>query len=135
MAGLLYLRRNNLEFLQNKTAWGTLALFFVFAMISGQMWNHIRGPPLVQKAQGGVAYIHGSSKGQFVLETYFVSMMYGLIAFGMILLTEAATGKGDVGKRRLLAIMGLVLLTFFFSLILSIFRSKKTSYPYTFLLK
>ena len=62
VAGLLYLRRNNLEFLQNKTAWGILALFFVFAMISGQMWNHIRGPPLVQKTQGGVAYIHGSSQ-------------------------------------------------------------------------
>ena len=59
---MLYLRRNNLEFLQNKTAWGTLALLFVFAMISGQMWNHIRGPPLVQKTQGGVAYIHGSSQ-------------------------------------------------------------------------
>ena len=51
-----------MEFLQNKNAWGTLALFFVFAMISGQMWNHIRGPPLVQKTQGGVAYIHGSSQ-------------------------------------------------------------------------
>lgn len=135
VAGLLYLRRNNLEFLQNKTAWGTLALFFVFAMISGQMWNHIRGPPLVQKTQGGVAYIHGSSQGQFVLETYFVSMLYGLIVFGMILLTEAATGKGDVGKRRLLAIIGLVLLAFFFSLILSIFRSKAGGYPYSFLLK
>merc|ERR1711881_243151 len=135
VAGLLYLRRNNLEFLQNKTAWGTLALFFVFAMISGQMWNHIRGPPLVQKTQSGVAYIHGSSQGQFVLETYFVSMLYGLIVFGMILLTEAAQGKGDVGKRRLLAIIGLVLLAFFFSLILSIFRSKAGGYPYSFLLK
>ena len=74
-------------------------------------------------------------QGQFVLETYFVSMLYGLIVFGMILLTEAATGKGDVGKRRLLAIIGLVLLAFFFSLILSIFRSKAGGYPYSFLLK
>ncbi len=63
MGGLLYLRRNNLEFLYNKTAWGVLALVFVFAMTSGQMWNHIRGPPFVQKTQsGGVAYIHGSSQ-------------------------------------------------------------------------
>jgi oligosaccharyltransferase complex subunit gamma len=32
-------------------------------MMSGQMWNHIRGPPLVQKTQNGqVAYIHGSSQ-------------------------------------------------------------------------
>ena len=62
-AVLLYMRRNNLDFLYNKTAWGLIALCFVFAMISGQMWNHIRGPPLVHKTQGGqVAYIHGSSQ-------------------------------------------------------------------------
>ena len=60
---LIYMRRNNLEFLYNKNLWGMMALFFVFAMTSGQMWNHIRGPPLVHKTQGGqVAYIHGSSQ-------------------------------------------------------------------------
>lgn len=60
---LIYMRRNNLEFLYNKNMWGMMALFFVFAMISGQMWNHIRGPPLVHKTQNGqVAYIHGSSQ-------------------------------------------------------------------------
>ena len=52
-----------------------MSLFFVFAMCSGQMWNHIRGPPLVHKTQGGqVAYIHGSSqvpdKYYFKLESY-----------------------------------------------------------------
>ena len=60
---LVYLRRNNLEFLYNKNAWGLVALVFVFLMTSGQMWNHIRGPPLVHKTQNGqVAYIHGSSQ-------------------------------------------------------------------------
>ena len=63
VAALLYLRRNNLEFLHNKNAWGMVALVFVFAMCSGQMWNHIRGPPFVHKTQdGNVAYIHGSSQ-------------------------------------------------------------------------
>merc|ERR1711874_428301 len=136
VGGLLYLRRNNLEFLYNKTAWSLLALFFVFAMMSGQMWNHIRGPPFIHKTQnGGVAYIHGSSQGQFVLETYFVMMIYGLIVCGLILLTEAADTKGDVGKRRILAVVGLAMLAFFFSLILSIFRSKAGGYPYSFLTK
>lgn len=136
VGGLLYLRRNNLEFLYNKTAWSLLALFFVFAMISGQMWNHIRGPPFVHKThQGGVAYISGSSQSQFVLETYFVMVIYGLIVCGMIMLTEAGDTKGDVGKRRILAVVGLGLLAFFFSLILSIFRSKAGGYPYSFLLK
>lgn len=50
--------------------------FFCFAMVSGQMWNHIRGPPFVHKtSSGGVAYIHGSSQGQFVLETYIVMVL------------------------------------------------------------
>jgi len=112
-----------------------LALMFVFAMISGQMWNHIRGPPLVHKTQGGVAYIHGSSQGQFVLETYFVMILYGMISFGMILLGDAAEGREEVGKRKWLAIIGLALVAFFFSLILSIFRSKAGGYPYSFLIK
>lgn len=63
VAGLLYLRRNNLEFLYNKTAWGLIALVFVFAMCSGQMWNHIRGPPFIHNTPNGKAnYIHGSSQ-------------------------------------------------------------------------
>ncbi len=37
VGGLLYLRRNNLEFLYNKNAWGILALVFVFTMTSGQV--------------------------------------------------------------------------------------------------
>ena len=136
IGGLLYLRRNNLEFLYNRTAWSLIAMFFVFAMTSGQMWNHIRGPPFVQKTQqGGVAYIHGSSQGQFVLETYFVMLIYALIVCGMIMLMEAGDSKGDAGKRRALVVVGLGLLAFFFSLILSIFRSKAGGYPYSFLFK
>ncbi len=40
------------------------------------------------------------------------------------MLVEAGDSKGDLGKRKILAIVGLALLAFFFSLILSIFRWK-----------
>nr|CAD7395199.1 unnamed protein product [Timema poppensis] len=131
VAGFLYLRRNNLDFLYNKNIWGIGAVFFCFVMVSGQMWNHIRGPPFVHKtSSGGVAYIHGSSQGQFVLETYIVIVLNASIVLGMILMTEAASHKGDLKKRRILAIVGLVLVVTFFSLILSIFRSKAHGYPY-----
>merc|ERR1712076_169432 len=134
VGGLLYLRRNNLEFLQNKTAWGVLALFFVFAMCSGQMWNHIRGPPFINKNQNGqIAYIHGSSQGQFVMETYIVMVLYAAIVFGMIMLIEAGSTKGDIGKRKVMAIAGLVLFAIFFNFILSIFKTKAGGYPYSFL--
>nr|CAG4641683.1 EOG090X05UC [Eurycercus lamellatus] len=131
IGGLLYLRRNNLEFLYNKTMWAVMSLFFVFTMTSGQMWNHIRGPPFVHRTQSGsIAYVHGSSQGQFVLETYIVMGISSVTVLGMILMTEAASGKGDIRKRRIMSIVGLGLMAFFFSLILSVFRSKAGGYPY-----
>jgi len=135
VGGFLYLRRNNLDFLFNKQLWGILALLFCFAMISGQMWNHIRGPPLVHKgANGGIAYIHGSSQGQLVIETYIVMFLNAMIVLGMILLTEAGC-QTDLRKGRFMAIIGLILVAVFFSLILSVFRSKAQGYPYSFLFK
>lgn len=45
-------------------------------MISGQMWNHIRGPPLMHRNQQGViTYIHNSSQGQFIVETYIIIIL------------------------------------------------------------
>ncbi|ALC38903.1 CG7830 [Drosophila busckii] len=135
VGSFLYIRRNNLEFLYNKNLWGAIALFFCFAMISGQMWNHIRGPPLVHKSQnGGVAYIHGSSQGQLVVETYIVMFLNAMIVLGMILLIESGTQKPS-NRNRIMAMAGLVLLTVFFSFLLSVFRSKAQGYPYSFLFK
>ena len=136
VGGLVYLRRNNLEFLFNKNTWSMLAMFFVLSMVSGQMWNHIRGPPFVHKMpQGGVSYIHGSSQSQFVMETYFVMALYGLVVVGMVLLCEAGDEKAEPGLRRMQAVAGLGITCLFYSLVLSIFRSKAGGYPYSFLIK
>ncbi|XP_015596119.1 tumor suppressor candidate 3 [Cephus cinctus] len=136
IGGFLYLRRNNLDFIYNKTIWGLGALFFTLTMISGQMWNHIRGPPFIHKSpNGNLAYIHGSSQGQFVLETYIVMVLNGAVVLGMILITEAAARKGDVKKRRIFAVIGLGIVAVFFSLLLSIFRNKAQGYPYSLLFK
>jgi len=136
VVGLLYLRKNNLEFLHNTTTWGLIAVGFVFVMTSGQMWNHIRGPPFMQKTKNGnIAYIHGSTQGQFVVETYIVAMLYACVTAGMILLTDSGASKEDGSKRRIMAVIGLLLVAVFFSLVLSIFRTKASGYPYSFLFK
>uniref|UniRef100_A0A023FLE4 Putative conserved membrane protein n=1 Tax=Amblyomma cajennense TaxID=34607 RepID=A0A023FLE4_AMBCJ len=135
IGALLYMRRNNLDFLYNKTSWGIAALCIVFAMTSGQMWNHIRGPPFMHKTQRGVAYIHSSSGGQLIVETYIVIFLNAAIVFGMILMNDAAESKGDPKKRKIMAIVGLLLVAVFFSFLLSIFRSKAHGYPYSFLFK
>ncbi|KAK7097909.1 tumor suppressor candidate 3-like [Littorina saxatilis] len=137
VGGLLYLKRNNLEFLYNKSCWGVFALAIIFAMISGQMWNHIRGPPLMHRnpQTGQMHYIHGSSQGQFIMETYIVMLLHCAVVVGFILLNEAHSLKGDPGKRRIMALVGLGCVAIFFSLLLSVFRSKYQGYPYSFLFK
>nr|XP_054754864.1 tumor suppressor candidate 3-like [Lytechinus pictus] len=137
VAGFLYFRRNNLEFLYNKTMWGVGALSIVFAMTSGQMWNHIRGPPYAHRnpQNGQVSYIHGSSQGQFVAETHIVILLNAAVTCGIILLNKNSITDGDVRKRRVVTVIGLALVVFFFSLLLSIFRAKYRGYPYSFLIK
>ena len=41
-------------------------------------------------------------QGQFVLETYFVMVIYGLIVCGNIMLIEAGDSKGEVSKMNVL---------------------------------
>merc|ERR1719309_654013 len=101
---------------------------------------------------GQVAYIHGSSQAQFVVETYLVALINCAVVVGMIILIEAgspdeksekklstssgASSGGDAGgKKCVQAFIGLAIMAVFFSLILSIFRSKYSGYPYSFLIK
>lgn len=62
----------------------------------------------------------------------FLWISAAVTVLGMILMTEAASGKGDIRKRRIMSIVGLGLMAFFFSLILSVFRSKAGGYPYRY---
>ncbi|XP_033111383.1 tumor suppressor candidate 3-like [Anneissia japonica] len=137
IAGLLYFRRNNLEFLYNKNMWAILALVVVFSMMSGQMWNHIRGPPFAHRnpQSGQVNYIHGSSQGQFQAETYIIFVLYAALTVGMVLLSKDNIIETNGSQKRVMTIVGLFMIVFFFSLILSIFRSKYRGYPYSFLLR
>lgn len=136
IGGLLFVRRNKLEFINNKTVWGMGAVFFTLAMISGQMWNHIKGPLFIHYSSSGhTTYIYASSQGQFIFETYIVMVLNGAVVLGMILMTESASRKGDVKKRQIFATIGGALVTVFFSILLYIFRSKAQGYPYSLLFR
>jgi len=137
IGGLLYMRRNNLDFLYNRTSWGIAALCVILAFLSGQMWNQIRGPPFMHRnpQTGATGFIHSSSQFQFTVETYIVFLLYAAVSAGFIVMLEAAEGKGDPGRRRIMACAGLATVVIFFSLLLSVFRSKYSGYPYSFLFK
>jgi len=137
IGALLYVKRKSLEVVYNKDYWAILCVTIVFIMISGQMWNHIRSPPYAHRnpQTGEIAYIHGSSDGQLIAETYIVFVLYALICLGFILLNEKAMQQEDIKKRRVFTVIGLGMVILFFSLLLSIFRNKYHGYPYSFLIK
>lgn len=132
---LLYMTRNSLTMFFNRNIWAIAAVSIVLLMTSGQMWNHIRGAPLMQRGRNQNNYIHNSSNAQFIIETYLVMLVNGGIAVGMILMTDALknSDRSD-GKRRVLtARVGFAMMVIFFSLLLSIFRQKSYGYPYRLL--
>lgn len=142
IGGLLYVKRNNLEFLYNKTSWSLIVIGSILIFISGQMWNQIRGPPLVYRnpQTGQVGFFAGGHGYQFIAETYIVFALYGSVVAGIILMNEApkyisrGTPKKDLWPTSsVLAIGGLAMVTIFFSMVLSIFRSKYQGYPYSLL--
>lgn len=139
VAGFLYLRRNSLEFLYNRNIYAWVLVAIILFMTSGQMWNHIRGPPFMQRNPQSKQwmYIHGSSQGQYVAETYIVMSLNLAVAIGFILLNEAAksTTEAHKGRNKVMAIAGIALVAIFFSALKSIFRAKYQGYPYSFLFK
>ena len=130
---ILYFRFDNLQFLYNTKGWGILILGFVVIMVSGQMYNNMKGVPVAEKTSEGVSFINSNPQMQFVAESYIIIMLHGGIVVGMIMLTDVQ--KGHVSKRRTFAIIGIVLLALFYSIMLSIFRYKNEDYPFSFLFK
>lgn len=133
-----YWRRENLSIVYNSQNWAFLAILIILYMISGQMWNHIRGPPVAHRNPhtGEVGYFSGTSQYQFVAETYIIMALYGSITVGVILMNkelsfpfiEGAIQKGSY-------MVGLAIVVLVFGYTLSIFRMKYQGYPYSFIFK
>lgn len=49
MVGLAYIKRDNLEFLYQRNTWAGIVIAFILVMMSGQMWNQIRGAGFAHK--------------------------------------------------------------------------------------
>lgn len=132
--GAAYMTGFQFEWLMNSRLWAAMSIFIILTMTSGQMWNHIRGPPPMGRQGNRMMFIANSSQMQYVFETYWVFVMYGMCSLGVILLGDCA---GDItldnGKRKLWGFTGVIMFIVFYSFILSTFRSKYQGYPYKLL--
>ncbi|CAH8594243.1 unnamed protein product [Heterobilharzia americana] len=131
-AAVLYFRRINLECLYNRSLWSAISLGIILCAISGQVYNHIRGPPLFHAAppKGEIkAFIYGGSDYQFVAETFIVMILYIACSGGILLMNEVGSTT-DPTKRKVFTISGIALFMISVNLILSVFRKKYPGYPY-----
>lgn len=136
-----YWMREQLDTFYNPIYWALLSIAIVLVMISGQMWNQIRGPPLVHRDPntGATGFFSGSSHYQFVAETGIVFALYGGLTASLILLNHdllPLRTKNVIGlpSRGLSSLGGLLMFVIIFSYLLSIFKMKYQGYPYSFLL-
>ncbi|XP_064404958.1 magnesium transporter protein 1-like [Halichondria panicea] len=132
-----YMKRENLHILFNTKYWAAAAMVWVFVMISGQMWNHIRGPPFSHRnpQTGEVGYFSGTSQYQFIAETYFIFVLYAVISGGVIMMNEKFVLFEDLGIQKVTPMVGLGIVVIVFGYLLSIFRLKYQGYPYSFLFR
>ncbi|VDP72759.1 unnamed protein product, partial [Schistosoma mattheei] len=104
----------------------------IFCSISGQVYNHIRGPPLFHAPppNGEIkAFIYDGSDYQFVAETFIVMILYIGCSGGILLMTEVSSTT-DPTKRKVYTISGIALFIISIHFILSVFRRKYHGYPY-----
>lgn len=115
-----------MEFLRSTNCWGVFTLGVILTMTSGQMWNVIRAPPLLQWSPGNwqLTYFHASSRAQFVFETYVVLGLHAAVATGFILLIEARSERLHSVKQEVMSFLGLLCIVVFFSMLLSVFSAK-----------
>ncbi|CAJ0599590.1 unnamed protein product [Cylicocyclus nassatus] len=136
------------EYLRYRTFIGVICLCITFAFLSGQMWNHIRRPPLnvFNQHTRETKYIHRSPRRQYLGESYVVFASYAAITIGFILINEflpsntvqrkakkkisAPKWSFYVNKNTLLVYFGLVMSVAFFLLMSSMLCSKNRKYSY-----
>lgn len=128
---VIYFRTENFGVLNNRTLWGITAVAFCLLMTSGQMWNHIRGPPFLTRApNGGLSYIHTSSHGQLIGETYIVFLLNAGITVTVIILIDNGYSDFCFLKNKAFPLLCMFVAGLFFNALLSIFKMKASNYPY-----
>lgn len=81
VAGLAYVKRDSLEFLFQRTTWACIVIAFILVMMSGQMWNQIRGAGFAHRDPRTGAVVSIPSSSAYSLLTCITSGLSEAILF------------------------------------------------------
>ncbi|KAK9764567.1 oligosaccharyl transferase subunit ost3/OST6 [Basidiobolus ranarum] len=102
-------------------------------MISGHMWNQIRGPPyVVSGPKGEVQYIVPGQMQQIGIESHIITLLYATCAVCIILLGIHVPAMKET-KQRISVILLTAILLLAYSAVMYLFRIKSAGYPYRLL--
>lgn len=127
---LVYKRDKFSGFLLSYQLWSIISIAFIMTFLGGHMWNSIKTPPFSRNhPKGGKSYVASSNSYQYVAETYIIAGLYSSIMFGFILLNQAGKYNRKIIKL-LVMLIGIGIVSFFFSVLLFLFEAKFQGYPY-----
>ncbi|KAF9201708.1 oligosaccharyl transferase subunit ost3/OST6 [Haplosporangium sp. Z 27] len=120
----------------SKYFWSAASMFTIFIMISGHMWNQIRGPPYtVPGRDGRPGFIAQGFQNQFGLETQIIAVVYAVITGSIISLIGVVPRIENPSTQRMAVWISMGIFVFMFSVLIQIFRVKNPGYPFTLLFK
>ncbi|ORX83801.1 hypothetical protein BCR32DRAFT_266755 [Anaeromyces robustus] len=130
---ILYALKYFKEIVVNKRNWMILTVSVIFLMISGFMWVHIRHPPNNGVSKSKVEFFVSGFQQQYGVESQIILVIYVLIAFSILYLSEKVKDVKNEHIRRISIYIALSVFFICFSLILRIFFIKSQAYPFKLL--
>lgn len=133
---IMLIRKFNAQFVMvitSKLLWSGISLVAILLLISGYMFNQIRGVPYLMEHQSGkVDYFVPQQQNQLGVETQIMSFVYGCLSLLVVMLIKRVPDIKN-SQVKLIAVVVLSTLAFvLYSILLSIFGIKGMGYPYRF---
>lgn len=117
-----------------RAVWGAVLLAVILLLISGYMFNQIRGVPYVRESGNGqVEYFAAGQQSQYGVETQILSFVYGCLSLFVIVLVKKVPEVKNSQVRLLAVAVVSALIFVFYLLLVSIFGLKGMGYPYRLL--
>ncbi|TWU71673.1 oligosaccharyl transferase subunit ost3/OST6 [Metarhizium rileyi] len=121
-----------LPIIQNRNLWAAGSMIAILLFISGHMFNHIRKVPYVTgDGKGGITYFTGGFQNQLGLEVQIVAAIYGVLSFCTIALATKVPRMTSAKSQSVAVLVWGAAMFFIYSFLLSVFRVKNSSYPFS----
>ncbi|KAE9391651.1 oligosaccharyl transferase subunit OST3/OST6 family [Gymnopus androsaceus JB14] len=117
--------------LQSRWTWAIITICTSLTMTGGYMFTRIRGAPYTG-ADG--SWIAGGYQNQFGQEVQVVALIYGTLAFSVVMLTMIVPYQSSPARQRLQIYLWSGVLMLVFSVLVTLFRVKNRGYPFRLLL-